>query len=270
MSTLVLGSSGWIGSQATRRFGNSSETPISSNIKRDDFSTWIGLQNADTFVNCIGKVTGTESDMEWANIGVVESLLKHAEKTGVRVITLGSASEYGDVQVQEIDESFNPNPTSLYGKQKLVANQMLNEFVINGGSGVATRIFNVIGPNQSRNTALGQVISRMREQKAGGEIMIDDYDVVRDYISLEFVVDVLVRLTSISFNGTLNIGSGKPIIFSDLLNEIGRSYNVSILPGRLHEDRIRMVVTGTKRLKSLDFSIENCSLQELAVIATNS
>jgi hypothetical protein len=108
----------------------------------------------------------------------------------------------------------------------------------------------------------------MRDQKAGGEIVIDNYDVVRDYISLEFVVDVLVKLTSLHFNGTLNIGSGKPIILIDLLNEIGRFYNVSILPGKLHEDRIRMVVASTSTLRNLGFIPEDIALRELAILGT--
>ena len=268
MSTILLGSNGWIGSHILKNPEYRLKTLDSSNLNKHDFETWLHFQMAECYINCIGKNSGSEANMEWANIGVVEALLKHAKKTGARVITLGSASEYGDIQVPEINENLDPNPNSIYGKQKLVANQMLNEFVIDGGSGVATRIFNVIGPKQSLKTALGQITNRMRDQKAGGELVIDNYDVVRDYISLEFVVDVLVKLTSLHFNGTLNIGSGKPIILIDLLNEIGRFYNVSILPGQLHEDRIRMVVASTSTLRNLGFIPEDIALRELAILGT--
>ena len=270
MRTLVLGSSGWIGSPLAIRVGNLSIAPISSKTSRSEFNTWISLQNADTYINCIGKNSGPEADMEWSNIGVVESILNHAKKTGARVINLGSASEYGNAQVQEIDEEFDPNPTSTYGKQKLVANQMINDFVSQGGSGVATRIFNVVGARQSSSTAIGQIIARMRELKPGGEIQVANYDIVRDYISIDFVVEVISKLATESFSGTLNIGSGRPVILGDLLHEIGIVLNTTAVPGHLYKDRIPVVVASTNRLKSLGFSSENCSLEELAVIATNS
>jgi nucleoside-diphosphate-sugar epimerase len=268
MRTLVLGSSGWIGSPLVTRVGNFSNAPISSKTSRSEFNTWISLQNADTYINCIGKNSGTEADMEWSNIGVVESILNHAKKTGARVINLGSASEYGNAQVQEIDEEFHPNPTSTYGKQKLVANQMINDFVSQGGSGVATRIFNVVGARQSSSTAIGQIIARMRELKSGDEIEVANYDIVRDYISIDFVVEVISKLPTESFSGTLNIGSGRPVILSDLLQEIGILLEASVVSGNLDEDRISVAVASTKRLKGLGFSIENCTLQELALIAT--
>ena len=268
MSTLVLGSSGWIGSRLANRFGEQSETPISSMTGRSEFNNWISLQNDDTYINCIGKTHGTESDMEWANIGVVESLLNHSKKTGARVINLGSASEYGNTQVQEIDEELDPNPISIYGKQKLAANQMINDFVSQGGSGAATRIFNVLGPRQSAATAIGQIITRMRELKPGDEIEVANYDVVRDYISIDFVVEVVSKLATENFSGTINIGSGKPVILGDLLREIGILLEASVVSGNLDEDRISVAVASTKRLKGLGFSIENCTLQELALIAT--
>ena len=268
MHALVLGSSGWIGSKLATRVGDLSNSPISSMTSRSEFNSWIGLQNADTYINCIGKTHGTESDMEWANIGVVEALLKHAKKTGARVITLGSASEYGDIQVPEIDEDLDPNPISIYGKQKLAANQMINDFVSQGGSGAATRIFNVLGPRQSNATAIGQIIARMQELKPGDVIEVANYDVVRDYISIDFVVEVISKLATENFSGTINIGSGKPVILGDLLREIGILLETSVVSGNLDKDRISIAVASTKRLKGLGFSIENCTLQELALIAT--
>lgn len=268
MSTLILGSSGWIGRQATRHFGRVSSTPISSNISFDEFKNWISQQNADVFVNCIGKMSGSKSEMEWANVGVVELLLDHAKRTNARVINLGSAAEYGRVSDQVLDEDLVPNPISDYGKQKLVANQMLNEFVVSGGSGVATRIFNVVGPSQTNRSALGNVISRMKELGPGSEVVIDNYDIVRDYASIDFVVDVLAKLPSSSFNGTLNIGSGKPVAFFDLLKEIGNFYRVTPVYGVLHDDRIFSAISGTRKLRELGLEVEALKINELAKIAT--
>lgn len=268
VSTLILGSSGWIGQQATRRFGNVSKTPISSKISLDEFKNWISQQNADVYVNCIGKMSGPTSEMEWANVGVVELLLDHAKRTNARVINLGSAAEYGSVGESVLDEDLTPNPISIYGKQKLVATQMVNEYVTCGGSGVATRIFNVVGPAQSSNTAIGQIISKMQDHDSAGVITIENYDVIRDYISINFVVEVIARLATENFSGILNVGSGKPVVFLDFLHELGSLLNRSVAPGNLYEERIPVAVASTLRLKSLGFSIEAPSLRELARIAT--
>lgn len=269
MSALVMGSSGWIGSRLVNRLGAASKAPISSMTTLNELKQWLSFQTADTYINCIGKTSGADSDMECSNVGVVELLLNHSKKTGARVISLGSAAEYGDVQTQEISEDIEPNPVSTYGKQKLEANQMINDFVNKGGSGVATRIFNVLGPEQSSKTALGQILKKMRSMDVGGEVEVENFDVVRDYISIDFVVNVISTLITDGFSGTLNIGSGKPIVFLDLIREIGLLNNVTIVPGNLFEDRIRSVVASTERLTSLGFDRERYSLQELARIATS-
>ena len=267
MSTLILGSSGWIGKQATRHFGNVSKTPITSKTSMDEFKHWINQQNADVFINCIGRLSGSTFEMEWANVGVVELLLDHAKRTNARVINLGSAAEYGSVTDQVLDESLVPNPITDYGRQKLIANQMVNEFVISGGSGVATRIFNVVGPGQTNRSALGDVISRMKELGPGSEIVIDNYDIVRDYVSIDFVVGTLAKLQSSSFNGTLNIGSGRPIAFFDLLKAIGDFYKVLPVGGILYEDRILSAVSGTRKLEEFGLQVEALKINELAKIA---
>jgi len=268
MTTLVLGCTGWIGAEIQRRLGTQIVAPISSIAQRYELSSWIGKQRSDTYLNSIGRMSGTEAEMEWSNIGVVELLLDHASKTGARVINLGSAAEYGPISTRLLSESLEPNPVAIYGKQKLVANQMLNEFVKSGGSGVATRIFNVVGPGQSKNTALGQVIARMREQATGSEMVIDNFDVVRDYISLDYVVNVLLNLSSCDFNGTLNIASGKPVVLFDLLMEVGVRNSITVLPGNLQEDRVTTAVADTAKLREIGFEIEDYSLNELALLST--
>ena len=57
-------------------------------------------------------------------------------------------------------------------------------------------------------------------------------------------------------------------IFCDLLHEIGIVLKATAVHGHLYEDRIAVVVARTKRLKSLRFSAETYSLEELAVTAT--
>jgi nucleoside-diphosphate-sugar epimerase len=269
MRTLVLGERGWIGSALANNSRRLEVSKIDSTLSKDQFKSWLFAQSADCYINCIGKMSGTSSEMEWANVSVVELLLDHAKKTNARVINLGSAAEYGRVNDKVLDENLVPNPISLYGKQKLIANQMLNEFVTSGGSGVATRLFNVVGTGQSNKTSLGDVISRMNRSNLEDEVVIDNYDIVRDYVSINFVADVLANLPSSSFSGTLNIGSGKPVAFFDLLKEIGDFYGVTPVCGVLHDNRIFSAVSSTKKLEGLGLEIEDLKIKELAILATS-
>jgi nucleoside-diphosphate-sugar epimerase len=266
MATLILGSSGWIGSHLVNEFGKVSKTPISSMTTRDEFKTWLDSQGTNTYINCIGRVSGSSSEMEWANVGVVESLIAHAKRTGSKILNLGSASEYGDQQGKPLHEMQSCAPKSDYGIQKLATKQLIGEFIGKGGEGVHARIFNVVGSGQKTNSALGQILRNITNLEPDSEFAVTDFDVERDYVSLDFVCRCLITLSDVGFYGTINIGSGKGTKLFEVVTALATDLGVSAVPGSLDPSRLGSAVADTNLLSTNGITPETLLPKDVARI----
>ena len=265
---MILGASGWIGSRLCQLNGLEIQAPLNSSASADEFKSWLSKQNAETYINCIGKVNGPDAKMHWANIGVLEELISHAHKTGARIVHLGSAAEYGNTTSAFVSENSETKPLSTYGKQKLQANLMLTEYVRKGGCAIGTRIFNVIGSNQPANTAIGQIIERVKSSSKDTSLTLDNYDVLRDYVPIDFVAKAILKLADLDFSGLVNIGSGRATRLLDLASEIGNEFNVKVVPGELYTNRVFSAVSDTALMDELGIKIPNLTAFELASLAT--
>ena len=264
MQTLVIGSRGWIGSYLVNSNSSFSSSEISSNLSFEQFKDWINNQNPQCFINCVGKFKGPESDMEWANIGILELILKRAYETGSKVFSLGSAAEYGDLKQNQVKEDVIASPISIYGKQKLIANEVLLTYVNKGVNATNLRLFNVIGPKQPSTTALGEILKKLINSKLNSHFILDDYDIIRDFIDLNFVTEAINHLNRIEFQGTLNIGSGRPTKLLDIVSELATNFNIQINPGILTDTRVKSSVADTNKLAEVGLTPAQLTLTQMS------
>jgi nucleoside-diphosphate-sugar epimerase len=270
MQTLVIGSNGWIGSYLVSSNSSFSSSKISSNLTHEQFQDWVNNQNPQYFVNCVGKFNGVESQMEWANIGILELILKRAHETGAKVFSLGSAAEYGDLKQTPLEEDVIASPISLYGKQKLIANELLHSYIEKGVNAINLRLFNVIGPKQPVNTALGQILRNLINSRPGTNYTLNDYDILRDFVDLNFVSESINYLSSIDFQGTLNIGSGHPTKLFDIVSEIATNFDIKVEPGDLALNRVISSVADTTKLREAGLVPSEITLSEMSEIMIKS
>jgi len=264
MQTLVVGSRGWIGSYLVNSNSSFSSSEIVSNLTFQQFKYWISNQSPQCFINCVGKFKGSETEMEWANIGILELILKRAYETGSKVFSLGSAAEYGDLKKTRLKEDDLASPISDYGKQKLIANELLHTYVDKGVKAINLRLFNVIGPKQPSNTALGEILRKLINSNHDTNYILDDYDIIRDFIDLKFVQEAINHLTRFDFQGTLNIGSGKPTKLLDIVFEMATNFNIQIKPGTLTTTRIKSSVADTNELAKVGLIPTKLTLSEMS------
>jgi nucleoside-diphosphate-sugar epimerase len=264
MQTLVIGANGWIGQSLVDYNASIFPANISSNSSIFEFKEWLNEQNYECFINCVGKFNGSESDMEWANVGILELILERARRIGSRVITLGSAAEYGNVDHSLLREDDKPNPISIYGRQKLIATNLINDYIEVGVSCVSARLFNVLGPGQPATTALGQIVRKINGLESDTIFSLDDYDIERDYISLEFVTETIMKLITLEFSGILNVGSGQPVKLLDVVTEYAKIRNVNVLLGNLNANRVLSAVADTSKLNSLGIRPNQLTLRKMS------
>jgi nucleoside-diphosphate-sugar epimerase len=131
---LINGANGWLGSGVVRMAG---PQRAAAGVRREsgkfDRSVLIGSDGAapfgtlakfDAIVNCAGRVAGTITELEQANVSHAFRLASDARDEGVRrFVQVSSFSIYGNAQKIELGTS--SSPLTAYGQSKLNAENAL-------------------------------------------------------------------------------------------------------------------------------------------------
>lgn len=133
-----------------------------------------------------------------------------AGRDGARMIFASTAAVYGRDSAGTIPESAVGAPSSLYGRQKLRAEELLERTAVASGgalTAVALRIFNVFGPGFDSS-----LVERLRRSSPALPVELWAMDeFVRDYVHVDDVVDAIILSMSAELQlpfTAINIGSG--------------------------------------------------------------
>ena len=126
---------------------------------------------------------------------ILEIAKRSSTGISVPVIYASSAAVYGDNPSQPLDETFQPQPISAYGVDKLAGElhaRVATE--VHSVSTVSLRFFNVYGPLQNPSSPHAGVISKIIERiRARGEIVIyGDGWQTRDFVHVRDAISALV------------------------------------------------------------------------------
>ncbi len=184
------------------------------------------------------------------------NVLEAARRSKARVILSSSAAVYGDSSGLPKRESDDIQPISLYGAQKLVAeNYLLSYCLTQGLEGIALRYFNVYGPRQNPRSPYSGVISVFLERAISREHIAihGDGHQTRDFVYVDDVVEANVaclnrpRLEC----QAINIGTGVETSILRLAMEIndlaGSTTPLHFAPGRAGDIRRSVGDTETAR-----------------------
>ena len=165
------------------------------------------------------------------NVAGTLNLLGAMDRAGVtRVIFSSSATVYGEPVYQPYDEAHPLNPTSVYGRTKLMAEQLITDWAAKGDkTGVLLRYFNPVGAHASTRlgedpTGIPNNLMPFIAQVAVGKratlnIFGDDYDTPdgtgrRDYIHVVDLARAHVAALGWAADNhgarPFNIGTGQP------------------------------------------------------------
>ncbi len=185
------------------------------------------------------------------NIDGTRNMLQAAKNHNVqRFIFSSSASVYGNKNGICTEET-NCAPISVYGKSKLVGEELCHEFANNGLETVVLRYFNVYGARQP----LGSIFANLRH------CMLNNLPITifghahktRDFISVNTVADANVRCAALDAqkvnNHTFNIGSGQSKSLIELINELKQEFS----------DFNAGILSAPPREGDLEYSCADCS-----------
>ncbi|MDQ2589102.1 NAD-dependent epimerase/dehydratase family protein [Saccharothrix yanglingensis] len=174
----------------------------------------------DVVVNCAGRLDGTAAELVAANVTAVARLLDAMPSAapGARLVTVGSAAEYGVVpEGHPVTEDAPERPVSPYGATKLAGTALVRAAVAAGRlEGVVLRVFNPIGPGTSTGTVLGRAAAALRAAAATGErvVRLGPLDAHRDFVDVRDVADAVAgaALAPAPVDPVLNVGLGTAVL----------------------------------------------------------
>lgn len=210
--TLLIGASGWIGSQLKQALPNAHTIP--GRLVLAEPQTLAGaLDCGDVVVNAAGLRSGPDDDMYAANVELTKGLITAAGQKGCRVIHLGSAAEYGPEHESTLSEQTTPHPLSYYGITKLIATELLQ----NWGHATVLRLFNIASGPPQPGSPLSDVVGRVQRGIASEHhVELLAARTVRDWVSLDYVVRCVVHAVHNASPGVFNICSGRGVSMNDI------------------------------------------------------
>lgn len=163
-------------------------------------------------VNCVGLTTADRAELVWANVDVVAGLLEVVPPQ-IRLVQIGSAAEYGSVEVgAPIAPDAPTRPENPYGLTKLNATRIIVQARARGAQAVVLRLFNPLGPGLPDSSLPGRAVTRLRSALEHHEpsVRFGSLAASRDFVDVRDVTDALIAAATIRTlpPPILNLGSG--------------------------------------------------------------
>lgn len=170
------------------------------------------------------------------NVKGTEVLIELAKKCGSKLIYTSTSEVYGTLNDQLTNyEGIKENTVSLshlltdrsiYPTSKKMGEELVNNYIRNGGTGLILRLFNVYGPNMDvRNNGYGRVIPNFINAISNNQelTIYGDGNQIRSFVWIEDLIDALINLMNYEGdNKILNIGNPTETSINDLAKTLFR------------------------------------------------
>jgi UDP-glucose 4-epimerase len=191
------------------------------------------------------KILNSSSDYIINSILVTARIMDYLQKGNInKIIYTSSSSVYGNnIFCNEKDEL---KPMNLHSALKVANEKLIEKFCTeNNIDYTITRIFNLYG-----GTDKFSIISKMINAYKNNEILtiVNNGNGIRDFIHIDDVVDIYVKLLDIKNLNIINIGTGFGSSIKNILDFLS-THNVSISTTNTDMDELK---TSTSDRRLLD------------------
>ncbi|MBK5256523.1 MAG: GDP-mannose 4,6-dehydratase [Vicinamibacteria bacterium] len=246
-----------------RGFGGGVEADL---LDQEGLKGAVAAARPDTIIHLAGQSSVHESyrnpgDTLLANILGTQHLLFAAEKAQVRrVLVVGSADEYGDVQAENVPlrEDRPLTPRSPYAVSRVAQGALCSEFARRKTVEIVrTRTFPHTGKRRGAvfaESSFARQIAEIEIECAEPVIHVGNLDAIRDFSDVQEVIRAYLLLLSKGENGVVyNVCSGKGIAIRAVLDSLitlsGVKVEVRIDPSRLRPVDLPVLIGDPSRLR---------------------
>jgi len=248
MKYLVTGAAGFIGSNLVKKLNTEGHTDIVcvddlsqnniQNIQGLSYSDFVSKEDIERIfhkefdtVFHLGAVSNTRAsnwdEIYQNNIVFTKQLFDMTRHRNF--VFASSASVYGDSK-NTLETSTNEAPKNLYAASKLICDNWLRH---QGCQYQSWRFFNVYGSREtskleSNSSSPYTTFKQQALEKGVIKIFEGSDKILRDFISVDDVVEVIYRKHSDNDTFVSNLGTGKPSSFSNWAGLIASKYNAKI------------------------------------------
>lgn len=121
-------------------------------------------------------------------------------------------------------------PSSVYGRTKLAAEHLCRQlFEAHRYPHCIGRIFSFSHTSQLEPYLVPSLIRRIKDLRDGEKLKVVNPDALRDILDAETVVDAILHLALTRAQGTVNIGSGKPMTVADIARHIAAKLGKNVV-----------------------------------------
>ena len=176
-----------------------------------------------------------------------------------KILIIGSSDQYGPIKPEEcpIKENKIQNPQSPYGVSKKAQEEMCKLYVNAYNMNIVmVRAFNHIGAGQSKNFVVADFASKIAQIEKGSEpvLKVGNLETFRDFTDVRDIVRGYALLLEKGKIGEIyNIGSGKEIKVSELLNKLvsmsKEKIKIEIDPNKFRPVDVPLVVCDNTKIK---------------------
>ncbi len=254
----ITGSSGNLGKTFLKVNNKFRFIKFNGNItKKKEVDTWIKKNEFDVILHFAAIVPTDLVNKNYSKarkvnfIGtkyLVDSILKNKKK--IKWFFFASTSHVYPVQPGKIKENFKTNPSSKYGKTKLLAENYVRKKFKNLNFCIG-RIFSIID-----NKGKGFLASSLKKKlkKTSKLIFLENLNHYRDFIDTKQISFIIIYLWQKKINGIINIATGKKTNVKSLTQLLAKKMNKNVRfkynkPTSLVADVSKLLRTGYKQKK---------------------
>lgn len=278
MTTLIVGGSGFIGSETYRLLVKKGLAPVSFDKMptNENNESWkyvtgdildlpsvermLSEYSPDTVVHLVGLpiIETCEKNPNLSFLLNVKSVHNTLEAMRLhdakKIIFSSSATIYGTSQSAPIKEKDFPLPETVYGYHKLVAEQLIKSYAQSYGiSYMILRLFNVYGANPITGKEVLSVF--IRKALKGEPLVVRGPRKFRDFIHVDDVALAFLKAQETNgSNNVLNIASGTRVTLGEIAEMIREYFpEVEIVEEPAEDDGTGLQADISKARKVLGF-----------------
>ena len=156
-----------------------------------------------------------------------KNIVEEVVSNNIKWFFFSSTSHVYSTSKKKINEKFKLKPISFYGKTKKLAEEyIIRSFKKTNTPYCIGRIFSTTNKSQKENYLVPDLKKRIKNSNT--KILLKNLNHYRDFISLNDLSRIIIRLYKKKFNGIINLGSGKSIHLKKIALIIAKKYKKNL------------------------------------------